>query len=126
MGKINRKAVNAKKNKDQPGKAKGSASAAAGSEKAKKSKESGGGVVLLGVKKKSATVKSAKLRKKDRVRVKKQHLLLKLQGGNSLDKVLQFRGKNLKNRLWVFFITPKCDFEVVNNVEIAWFFSQSL
>ena len=86
MGKINRKAVNAKKNKDQPGKAKGSASAAAGSEKAKKSKESGGGVVLLGVKKKSATVKSAKLRKKDRVRVKKQHLLLKLQGGNSVDK----------------------------------------
>ena len=108
MGKINKKAANARKSKDQPGKAKGSASAAAGPEKAKRSKESGG-VVLLGVKKKTAT---AKLRKKDRVRAKKQHLLLKLQGGDSADKKSNLVKRQKSEVLGADFLhcSAKCDF----------------
>ena len=61
MGKINRKAISSKK--------------------AEVRKSSG--VISLGVKK---TAASAKLRKKDRVKVKKQHLLLKLQADEDVKR----------------------------------------
>ena len=67
MGKINRKAVKAVKTKG----------AVADNKASKVNKRSIDVTPLGGVKK--ITAASVKLRKKDRVKVKKQHLLLKLQ-----------------------------------------------
>ena len=73
MGKINRKAVKAVKTK-------GAAPAAADNKASSKVSKRSVDVIPLGAVKKTTTkASSVKLRKKDRVKVKKQHLLLKLQ-----------------------------------------------
>ena len=79
MGKINRKAVKAVKTK-------GAAPAVADNKASKVSKRSIDVIPLGGVKK--TTTAPAKLRKKDRVKVKKQHLLLKLQGCHLVGKLV--------------------------------------
>ena len=118
MGKINRKAVNSKKAEIRKSKGDAPTVADKGAKVSKRSKESGG-VISLGVKK---TAASAKLRKKDRVKVKKQHLLLKLQADEDvkreakakksraakpmgdlkpMEKSLDFIDKLLQERCWV-------------------------
>ena len=79
MGKINRKAVKAVKTK-------GAAPVVADNKASKVSKRSVDVIPLGGAKKTTTKASSTKLRKKDRVKVKKQHLLLKLQ-------VMSFSGK---------------------------------
>ena len=78
MGKINRKAVSSKQSEVRKSKDDALTVADKGAKVSKRSKESGG-VISLGVKKTGPMTATAKLRKKDRVKVKKQHLLLKLQ-----------------------------------------------
>ena len=75
MGKINRKAISSKKAEVRKSKDDALTVADKGAKVSKRS----GGVISLGVKKTGPMTATAKLRKKDRVKVKKQHLLLKLQ-----------------------------------------------
>ena len=81
MGKINRKAVKAVKTK-------GAAPAVADNKATKVSKRSVDVIPLGGAKRTTTKASSVKLRKKDRVKVKKQHLLLKLQGCHLVGKLV--------------------------------------
>ena len=81
MGKINRKVASSKKSEVRKSKGDAPSVADKGSKVSKKS-----GVISLGVKKSASMTATAKLRKKDRVKVKKQHLLLKLQADKDFKK----------------------------------------
>ena len=95
MGKINRKTVSSKKVEVRKSKDDALTVADKGAKVSKRS----GGVISLGVKKTGPMTATAKLRKKDRVKVKKQHLLLKLQGGNSIEYILTLKAKCFMCRL---------------------------
>ena len=92
MGKINRKAITSKKVEVSKSKSDASTVADKGAKVSKRSKESG--VISLGVKKTATMTAGARLRKKDRVKVKKQHLLLKLQADKDIKR--EAKAKNAR------------------------------